>query len=145
MVAFDEQEQATEICCTPGPTVSPPIGDVITCFPLEAGCYQVGDDPLIPPYDFGWLYLNLNTTVAGAPFVRRSAGWVETLMRAAGASASAMTPSLSTTPTSPPAGQPGRESSPGQPRQYAESRVGSVGPGPPVCVSAAFRHHPSAV
>ena len=85
VVSFDEQEECTEICITPGPKVSPPIGDVITCFPLESGCYQVGDDPLIPSSTFGWLYLNLNTTVANVALYGPTAqAWVETSMSAAG-------------------------------------------------------------
>ena len=84
VVAFDEFEDATEICITPGPKVSPPISDVITCFPLESECYTVGVDPLIPPYNFNWLYLNLNTAVASTPFGPTAQAWVVTNLSTAG-------------------------------------------------------------
>jgi len=44
----------------------------------------VGVEPLIPPYDFGWLYLNLNTTVAGTPFGPTAQAWVQTSLSASG-------------------------------------------------------------
>lgn len=72
VVAFDTQEDATQICTfvpgnPPGTGVSPPDPgsppDPINCFPIETGRYRVGEGNLTPPYDFGWLYLNLNFTL----------------------------------------------------------------------------------
>ena len=77
VVAFDVQEDSVEICgsvTTPGGGgVSPPDPDVTTnpaCFPLETGRYVVGEGEFDVPYDFGWLYLNLNFTLgdtSGSP------------------------------------------------------------------------------
>ncbi|MGH7342623.1 MAG: hypothetical protein ACREKH_19230 [Candidatus Rokuibacteriota bacterium] len=53
IVAFDEQEN-------PDVTADPSI------FPWEANLIQVGGPDLPVPFDFGWLYLNLNTTVLGS-------------------------------------------------------------------------------
>ena len=69
--------------------MSPPIGGADTCFPLEAqrvslaGGNIPGDDPT-PPYDFGWMFLNLNTTVAGGLFNPTAQAWVTTVMDADG-------------------------------------------------------------
>ncbi len=77
VVSFDTQEDATEICnditTTGGGGVSPPDPTITTqqfCFPLETGRYRVGEGDLDPPYDFGWMYLNLNFTLgdtSGSP------------------------------------------------------------------------------
>jgi hypothetical protein len=77
VVSFDTQEDATQICTdnfTPGGGgVSPPDPDEleeIFCFPLETGRYRVGEGDLDPPYDFGWMYVNLNFTLgdtSGSP------------------------------------------------------------------------------
>lgn len=78
IVAFDTQEDASEICAsltTPGGGgVSPPDPDITTnatCFPLETGRYRIDEDDLEAiPYDFGWIYLNLNFTLgdtSGSP------------------------------------------------------------------------------
>jgi hypothetical protein len=69
VVAFDEQENPEDLCFQ-GSDVSPPIGGTLTCFPLEAqnipveGGHPIAAD-LAPSADFGWLYINLNTTVSG--------------------------------------------------------------------------------
>ncbi|MEM7351660.1 MAG: hypothetical protein AAF657_12765 [Acidobacteriota bacterium] len=70
VIAFDTQEDACEICADiPGSTstgVSPPviIEDVPRqCFRVETGRYRTGDDNLVPPYESGWLYLNMNFTL----------------------------------------------------------------------------------
>jgi hypothetical protein len=93
VVGFDEQEQATLLCLTTGPPVSPPLPGTRTCFPWETGRYSIGAssnvpsaDPTNPPYDFGWLYLNLNFTYAGSPYLDQNIAqsWVVTLMKASG-------------------------------------------------------------
>jgi hypothetical protein len=88
VVAFDEQENPANLCFQ-GDNVSPAIGGADTCFPLETQCVSLqggnipGDDPT-PPFPFGWMYLNLNTTVAGGLFNPTAQAWVETIMDADG-------------------------------------------------------------
>ena len=90
MVAFDEQENPTDLCFQ-GDNVSPPIGGADTCFPLETqrvslqGGNIPGDDPT-PPYPFGWILLNLNHTVAAGadPFPGFAQAWVIPIMSAGG-------------------------------------------------------------
>ena len=88
VVAFDEQENSTDLCFQ-GDNISPPTGGANTCFPLEAqrislqGDNTAGDDPT-PPYTFGWMFINLNTTVTGGLFNPTAQAWVETIMDANG-------------------------------------------------------------
>ena len=89
VVAFDETENPTDLCFQ-GDNVSPPTGGTQTCFPLEtqrvhlAGGNTVGADPA-PPAPFGWIYLNLNHTLAsGDPYPGRAQAWVMTEMSASG-------------------------------------------------------------
>jgi len=88
VVAFDEQENSTDLCFQ-GDNISPPTGGADTCFPLEAqrvslqGGNTAGDDPT-PPYPFGWMFLNLNTTVTGVTVNPTAQAWVETIMDANG-------------------------------------------------------------
>jgi len=68
VVAFNETEQWEELCTPfgdPGPPVSPPnpTGGDTVCFPLETQNVGVGDDPLTPSFNFGWMYLNLNVGI----------------------------------------------------------------------------------
>ena len=62
VVAFDESENAVELCFVgEGGIISPPLpGSDPACFPLETQRTQVGSGDVDPPYDFGWLFLNLN-------------------------------------------------------------------------------------
>lgn len=86
VVAFDEEENAIELCVGDD-NVSPPIAGDNTCFPLEAqrvslrGGNVAGANPT-PPYLFGWIYLNLNTTVVGGILNPTAQAWVETIMHA---------------------------------------------------------------
>ncbi len=88
VVAFDEIENPTDLCFQ-GDNISPPTGGADTCFPLESqrislqGGNTAGDDP-IPPATFGWMFLNLNTTVAGGLFNPTAQAWVQTIMDADG-------------------------------------------------------------
>jgi hypothetical protein len=92
VVAFDETENPTDLCFT-GDVVSPPLGGAETCFPLEAqrvslsGGNVIGADP-VPPSPFGWMYLNLNSTVAGVTYPANDPSimqnWVTTVMDADG-------------------------------------------------------------
>jgi hypothetical protein len=86
VVGFDEQEQAEDLCQLDD-IVSPPFGGELTCFPLEAGRYPVHGvatigAPLNPSADFGWLYMNLNHTIAADPFPGVAQAWVTTVMDA---------------------------------------------------------------
>lgn len=87
IVVFDEQENPTIAQTLP---VSPqPPGETITPFPAEAQRVVVGGPALPVAPDFGWLYLNLNTSVtpAGANPPEDPAAaqaWVTTLMSAEG-------------------------------------------------------------
>ena len=67
VIAFNESEDAVELCIggTFGPPISPPepgTPDPV-CFPLETQRVTVGDGALAPPFNFGWLYLNLNVGI----------------------------------------------------------------------------------
>jgi len=64
IVIFDEQENPEVPASTP---VSPqPIGTTLSPFPAETQRVQVGGSAFPVPFTFGWLYLDLNTTVAAA-------------------------------------------------------------------------------
>jgi hypothetical protein len=92
VVAFDEQENPQDLCFT-GDVVSPPLGGEQTCFPLEAqrvsltGGNVIGSDPT-PTAEFGWMYLNLNHTLAASagtdPFPGIAQAWVTAVMSAEG-------------------------------------------------------------
>jgi len=64
VVVFDEQEQPFIVPPPPFFPQPPPSDD--HPFPSAAGRVQVGSSNLPVPYNFGWLYMNLNTTVAAA-------------------------------------------------------------------------------
>jgi hypothetical protein len=86
VVAFDEIETPTDLCFQ-GDNISPPIGGADTCFPLETqrvslqGGNVAGDDPT-PPVAFGWMFLDLNTSVVGGLFNPTAQAWVTTAMSA---------------------------------------------------------------
>ena len=71
------------------PGASQATGGANTCFPLEAQRVSLlggnfGDDPL-PPAPFGWIYLNLNHTLAaGDPYPGVAQNRVSTDMKAEG-------------------------------------------------------------
>jgi hypothetical protein len=88
IVIFDEQEQPQVPQSFP---VSPqPPEQGLIPFPAEAQRTEVGGADLpVAPYNFGWLYLNLNTTVATAGAVppedpAAAQAWVTIEMRAGG-------------------------------------------------------------
>jgi hypothetical protein len=84
VVAFDEEENSEELCVTES-DVSPPTGGVQTCFPIEAGRYNVsasdvpGSQTLGPTADFGWMFLDLDLS-----FSQPSQAWVTAVMSAEG-------------------------------------------------------------
>ena len=92
VVSFDEVENPTNLCFQ-GDNVSPPTGGAETCFPVEAqrvnlqsSIVPFGDSPA-PPTPFGWIFLNLNTTVVGQTPGLPAAiaqAWVTTVMSAQG-------------------------------------------------------------
>jgi hypothetical protein len=87
IVIFDEEE-TPEVPQTFPVSPQPPTNSV-TPFPAEAQRTAVGGADFPVPFDFGWLYLNLNTTVAAAganppedPAAAQA--WVVTVMDADG-------------------------------------------------------------
>ncbi len=70
VVAFDEQENAVEICFIfGGGVISPPDPDFDpACFPLETQRSKIGDGDLAIPYESGWTFLNLNIPNDGVAF-----------------------------------------------------------------------------
>lgn len=60
VICWDQMEDAVELCFFTGGLISPPDDDDPPCFPYETGRYDVGVDPLDPPFNFGWCALNLN-------------------------------------------------------------------------------------
>ena len=84
VVAFDEEEDSQELCFITS-DVSPPTGGQQTCFPIETGRYNVADSAvpgsqsLNPPFNFGWMYLDLDLSAA-----QPSQAWVTTIMSALG-------------------------------------------------------------
>ena len=67
VVVFNEQEDAAQICLGAGQVIiSPPTTpEDPTCFPLETQRSPLGEGDLALPYDFGWLFLNLNINDEG--------------------------------------------------------------------------------
>ena len=87
IVIFDEQEHP-EVPQT-FPFSPQPPGDFLTPFPAESQRTDVDGEDLPVPFDFGWLFLNLNTNVAAAganppedPLAAQA--WIETTMDADG-------------------------------------------------------------
>jgi len=85
VVIFDEHENPV---VPEGCQISPcPPGDEIVPFPWEANRTAVGGDALPVPYNFGWLYLNLNTFTGGVvdlDFPGIMQNWVTAVMDADG-------------------------------------------------------------
>ena len=84
IVIFDEMENPDVPSTTP---FSPPIpGSSILPCPAETNRVAVGGATFPVPWDFGWLYLNLNTTIAGqvVPFDAITQNHVSTIMSAEG-------------------------------------------------------------
>jgi len=87
IVIFDEQEHPVTPQTFPI-SPQPPQSGIIP-FPAEAQSTKVGGAAFPVPYSFGWVYLDLNTTVAAAGNVppedpAAAQAWVETVMSALG-------------------------------------------------------------
>ena len=85
IVIFDEQEQPNLI--PPFPVSPQPGPNVIVPFPAETQSVHVNGAALPVPYAFGWLYLNLNTTIPSEPAPADPAAdqaWVVVRMTAQG-------------------------------------------------------------
>ncbi len=87
IVIFDEQEHP-QVPQTFPVSPQPPQSGIIP-FPAEAQSTAVGGAAFPVPYKFGWLFLNLNTTVAAAGSVppedpAAAQAWVEAVMSALG-------------------------------------------------------------
>jgi hypothetical protein len=64
IVIFDEQENP-DVPSTFPVSPQPPQQGIIP-FPAEAQATRIGGPEFPVPFDFGWIYMNLNTTVAAA-------------------------------------------------------------------------------
>ena len=96
IVAFSETEDAVDLCTATTGQVSPPQLGEPTCLPIETQRVTVGQpgatgDIIAPPYNFGWLYLNLNFTLATGGvsdndglFSNIAQSWVSTSLNASG-------------------------------------------------------------
>jgi len=87
IVIFDEQEHP-QVPTTFPVSPQPPQSGIIP-FPAETQSTAVGGAAFPVPYKFGWLFLNLNTTVAAAGSVppedpAAAQAWVEAVMSALG-------------------------------------------------------------
>ncbi len=81
VVAFNEQEDWTRLCQGGQLPISPPLPGDPPCFPYEAQRVSIGEGELAPPYNFGWLYLDLDIPgQTGGP----AASWVTNNMSALG-------------------------------------------------------------
>jgi hypothetical protein len=82
IVIFDEEEQPD--VPVPPPFSPPPPGDFLVPFPWEANRVAVGGPDFPVPFNFGWLFLNLDTTVLGSqvPFEPTTQNWVTAIMDA---------------------------------------------------------------
>lgn len=81
VVAFNEQEEWTYLCQGGQLPVSPPLPGDPPCFPYETQRTVVGVGELAPPYNFGWLYLDLDIPgTNGGP----AQSWVTSNMSALG-------------------------------------------------------------
>ena len=92
VVAFDEKENPQDLCWT-GDVGCPPILVDRTCFPLETQRVKVGGGNVIaadpsPDSQSGWMYLNLNATLAGVSYPAANPAimqaWVTTSMDSGG-------------------------------------------------------------
>ncbi|HEY0556835.1 MAG TPA: hypothetical protein VGG20_21440 [Thermoanaerobaculia bacterium] len=85
IVIFDEQEQPNLLPTFP---ISPqPESSTPSPFPAETQSVHVGGDDLPVPYAFGWMYLNLNTTIPSEPApadIAADQAWVVTRMTSQG-------------------------------------------------------------
>jgi hypothetical protein len=67
LVIFDEQEHP-QVPQTFPVSPPPPVGSLVP-FPAESQSTHIGGPSLPVPYDFGWIYMDLNTTVTGTGVV----------------------------------------------------------------------------
>ena len=84
IVIFDEEENPDVPATTPFSPALP--GTSLIPFPWEANRTEVGGANFPVPFNFGWLYLNLNTTITGSvvPFNPIVQNHVSTIMDADG-------------------------------------------------------------
>ena len=88
VVGFDASENVADLCFLPD-NISPPIGGAQSCFPLATQRVNVKrSNPFAKkmkvPFTAGWIYANLNHTVAGDPFPGVAQGWVSVIRTAGG-------------------------------------------------------------
>jgi hypothetical protein len=88
VVGFDMKENPVDLCFLVD-NVSPPIGGVQSCFPLATQRVNVKKGnplgkKLKTPFNAGFVYVNLNHSVAGDPFPGVAQGWVTVIRNAGG-------------------------------------------------------------
>jgi hypothetical protein len=88
VVSFTEEEDPTDLCFLPD-NVSPPIGGAQSCFPLVTQRVPTATGnplgfPVGAPSPSGFLYLNLNHTIASDPQPGVAQAWIETVQSASG-------------------------------------------------------------
>jgi hypothetical protein len=84
-VTFNEEEQAQAIPLTPVPPGQPPTLPGAVTFPAEANKVHVGSPAFPVPFNFGWLFFDLNSPNPASQEgrdIRQS--WMETIMKAQG-------------------------------------------------------------
>ena len=84
-VTFDEEERPQVIPLTPVPPGQPPTMPGAVTFPAEANKIHVGSSAFPVPFNFGWLFFDLNAPNPASQDgrdIRQS--WVETIMKAQG-------------------------------------------------------------
>lgn len=86
--AFDEQESVTDVCGISDIIDPPPPTD--GCFPLATQDVGLDQDlpgwwdSVSPPFDFGWLFVNLSEWSAGEVFPQRAQAWITVRQSASG-------------------------------------------------------------
>jgi hypothetical protein len=84
LVIFDEEENPIQVSSSP--FSPPPVGDTIVPCPWESTKVAVGGATLpVAPFQFGWIYINLNTDNSASEFedpILQS--WLGTLFQASG-------------------------------------------------------------
>jgi hypothetical protein len=84
LIVFDEEENP--ITVQSSPFSPPPVGETVTPCPWESNKVLVGGPSLpVSPFQFGWIYLNLNTNNSQSEFEEPTLqSWVGTLFQASG-------------------------------------------------------------
>lgn len=83
-VTFDEQEHPVTLPLFPVPPGGYGGFPGLDAFPAEANRVRVNSHAFPVPFNFGWLFLDLNAPIPGTLSSRLRQSWVETVMKAQG-------------------------------------------------------------